>query len=224
MLTAGRWPARWRAQRSCACLREAEWPLPSSGRRKLIRWACLGSSYYTGRVAVITGAGSGIGRALAVRLAREGALLALLDRDGPAAEATARQCRDAGARAWAATVDVTDREALDTCAAAAAAEFGRIDLLCCAAGVIHTGTVLASSWDDTARVVEGQPARHDGHRGGLPPLPAAPRAAGTWSCAPAGSGCSALPGTPRTARRNSPCGDSARRFGWRWRSAAIGSR
>jgi short-subunit dehydrogenase len=104
-------------------------------------------------VAVITGAGSGIGRALAVRLAREGSLLALLDRDGPAVEATARQCQDAGARSWAHTVDVTDRQALDTCAAAAVAEFGRIDILCCAAGVIHTGTVLASAWDDTARVV-----------------------------------------------------------------------
>jgi short-subunit dehydrogenase len=113
----------------------------------------LASSYYAGRVAVITGAGSGIGRALAVRLAREGALLALLDRDSPAAEATARQCQDAGARAWAHTVDVTDREALDACAAAAVAEFGRVDMLCCAAGVIHTGTVLASAWDDTARVV-----------------------------------------------------------------------
>jgi short-subunit dehydrogenase len=110
-------------------------------------------SYYTGRVAVITGAGSGIGQALAVRLAREGALLALLDRDGPAVQATARQCQDAGARAWADTVDVTDREALDRCATAAVAEFGRINLVCCAAGVIHTGTVLASAWDDSARVV-----------------------------------------------------------------------
>ena len=113
----------------------------------------MGGSYYTGRVAVITGAGSGIGRALAVRLAGEGALLALLDRDAPAVEATARQCQDSGARAWARTVDVTDREALDACAAAAVAEFGRIDLVCCAAGVMHTGTVLASAWDDTARVV-----------------------------------------------------------------------
>jgi short-subunit dehydrogenase len=114
----------------------------------------LGSSHYTGRVAVITGAGSGIGRALAVRLASEGALLALLDRDGPAVEATARQCQDSGARAWARTVDVTDRGALDTCAADVVAEFGRIDALCCAAGVIHTGTVLASAWEDTARVVQ----------------------------------------------------------------------
>ena len=113
----------------------------------------LGGSYYTRRVAVITGAGSGIGRALAVRLAREGAQLALLDRDGPAVEATTQQCQDAGARAWARTIDVTDREALDTCAAEVLGEFGRLDLLCCAAGVIHTGTVLASAWDDTARVI-----------------------------------------------------------------------
>lgn len=114
----------------------------------------MSSGYYRGRVAAITGAGSGIGRALAVRLAREGALLALLDLDRPGAEATARECRDVGARAWAAAVDVTDSAALAACAAAALAEFGRIDLVCCAAGVIHTGTVLASAWDNTARVVE----------------------------------------------------------------------
>lgn len=109
--------------------------------------------YYTGQVAVVTGAGSGIGRALSVRLAREGAPLALLDRDGPAVRATARHCQDAGSRAWAHTIDVTDREALEACAEAAVAEFGRVDLLCCAAGVIHTGTVQASTWDDTTRVI-----------------------------------------------------------------------
>jgi len=80
--------------------------------------------YYAGRVAVITGAGSGIGRALSVRLAGAGAQLALLDRDGPAAEATARHCRDAGARAWVHAVDVTDQDAVERCAAAAVAEFG----------------------------------------------------------------------------------------------------
>jgi NAD(P)-dependent dehydrogenase (short-subunit alcohol dehydrogenase family) len=58
-------------------------------------------SYYTGRVAVVTGAGSGIGRALAVRLARVGAALALLDVDGPAVDDTARRCQAAGARARA---------------------------------------------------------------------------------------------------------------------------
>jgi NADP-dependent 3-hydroxy acid dehydrogenase YdfG len=111
-------------------------------------------SYYAGRVAVITGAGSGIGQALAVRLAAQGALLALLDLDGPAVAGTARQCRDAGARARADTVDVTDQDSLARCAAAVAGEFGRVDLLFCAAGVIHTGTVEASGWDDTRRVID----------------------------------------------------------------------
>ena len=111
-------------------------------------------SYYAGRVAVITGAGSGIGQALAVRLAWQGALLALLDVDGPAVAGTARLCQDAGAQARTDIVDVTDHDALVRWAAAVAGEFGRVDLLVCAAGVIHTGTVEASAWDDTRRVIE----------------------------------------------------------------------
>jgi short-subunit dehydrogenase len=111
-------------------------------------------SYYAGRVAVITGAGSGIGQALAVRLAGQGALLALLDVDGPAVAGTARQCQDAGAQARTDIIDVTDQDALVRCAAAVADEFGRVDLLVCAAGVIHTGTVEASGWDDTRRVID----------------------------------------------------------------------
>lgn len=110
--------------------------------------------YFAGRTAVITGAGSGIGQALAVRLAADGARLALLDLNGPAVAATARQCEEAGARARADTVDVTDQDSVARCAAAVADEFGRVDLLVCAAGVIHTGTVRGSSWDDTRRVID----------------------------------------------------------------------
>ena len=60
-------------------------------------------------------------------------------------------CRGAGP-AWAA--DVTDRGALAGCAAAVAGSLGRASLLFTAAGVMHTGTVLASGWDDVRRVVE----------------------------------------------------------------------
>ncbi|MGH3250302.1 MAG: SDR family NAD(P)-dependent oxidoreductase [Trebonia sp.] len=110
--------------------------------------------YFAGKVAVITGAGSGIGQALAVQLASDGARLALLDLNGAAAAATARQCGEAGAQARADTVDVTDQDSMASCAAAVDGEFGRVDLLVCAAGVIHTGTVQGSSWDDTRRVID----------------------------------------------------------------------
>jgi len=135
-------------------VRRAWWPLSSCGLIGDFRGRANVDSYYAGRVAVITGAGSGIGRALSVRLAAQGAILTLLDLDGPAVADTARQCQAAGARARADTVDVTDQDSLVRCAAEAAGELGRVDLLLCAAGVIHTGTVQASSWDDTRRVID----------------------------------------------------------------------
>ena len=110
--------------------------------------------YFAGRTAVITGAGSGIGKALALRLASDGARLALLDLNGPAVAATLRQCEEAGAQVRAETVDVTDHDSLVRCAAAVAGELGHVDLLVCAAGVIHTGTVQESSWEDTRRVID----------------------------------------------------------------------
>jgi short-subunit dehydrogenase len=110
--------------------------------------------YFAGRTAVITGAGSGIGQALALRLAADGARLALLDLNGPAVTATARQCEGGGAQVRVDTVDVTDHDSLARCATEVADELGHVDLLVCAAGVIHTGTVQASSWEDTRRVID----------------------------------------------------------------------
>lgn len=109
--------------------------------------------YYAGRVAVITGAGSGIGRALALGLARRGARLALSDRDGEAADDTARQCRRAGGQARAGTIDVTDRRALLDDAASVSGDFGRIDMVFCVAGIIHTGSLLASEFSDIELVI-----------------------------------------------------------------------
>ena len=67
-------------------------------------------------VAAITGAGSGIGRAIAAGFAREGAAVAALDINGQAAAETAKQIKDAGGKAVSLTLDVTDRTA---CRAAA---------------------------------------------------------------------------------------------------------
>jgi short-subunit dehydrogenase len=110
-------------------------------------------SYYADRVAVITGAGSGIGRALAFGLARRGAHLALSDRDGEAADDTARQCRRAGGQARADMIDVTDRRAVLDHAAGVSGDFGRVDMAFCVAGIIHTGSLLASEFSDIELVI-----------------------------------------------------------------------
>ena len=110
-------------------------------------------SYYRGRVAVITGAGSGIGRALALDLAARGARIALLDRDAGTVGETERQCKNAGIQVRADTVDVTDRPALASWAKSVLRQFGHIDLVICAAGVIHTGSLLTSEPGDVDRVI-----------------------------------------------------------------------
>ena len=101
---------------------------------------------------MITGAGSGIGQALARNLSRRGACLALLDRDGAAVNGTAAQCRQDGGQACADTVDVTDRHALLRHAADISGRFGRVDLVFCVAGIVHTGS-LTSELPDIELVI-----------------------------------------------------------------------
>ena len=82
-----------------------------------------------GRLAVITGAGNGIGRASAVRMAREGARLAVLDIEPDAVAATAALVRENGGEATAATVDCTDEAAVVEAFAAIHRDLGPIDIL-----------------------------------------------------------------------------------------------
>ena len=110
------------------------------------------------KVAIVTGAGSGIGRAGAEIMAREGALLVVFDRNGDAAAETARLIRDAGGRAEAVAVDVTDEEALTREIAGTMARHGRIDILHNHAGVQVEGTLeqvppegFDRSWDLNVR-------------------------------------------------------------------------
>ena len=84
---------------------------------------------YADKVVLITGAGRGIGRATAVRLAGEGACVAILDRDGAAAEEAAGAVREVGTEALALTADITDQPALQATLAQAQQAFGRIDVL-----------------------------------------------------------------------------------------------
>ncbi len=87
------------------------------------------------RVALVTGAGRGIGAAIAQALARAGAAVGVADIDGPAAQATARQIADAGCQALALTMDVTDRTSIRQAIETVQARWERIDILVNNAGI-----------------------------------------------------------------------------------------
>ncbi|PYV18234.1 MAG: NAD(P)-dependent oxidoreductase [Acidobacteria bacterium] len=82
-----------------------------------------------GKVAIVTGGASGIGRATANLFSREGAQVAILDRNGAAARETVENLRRAGAEAGAWEVDLAEGAVTETIIANVAAEMGRIDVL-----------------------------------------------------------------------------------------------
>jgi glucose 1-dehydrogenase len=103
-----------------------------------------------GKIALVAGAGGGIGGAGGIGLAREGAAVICADLDMAAAEATAAQIRAAGDRAAASAVDVCDRSAVDAVVAAAVRGFGRLDVLLDCAGISQRATFLEidpAQWD-----------------------------------------------------------------------------
>jgi NAD(P)-dependent dehydrogenase (short-subunit alcohol dehydrogenase family) len=104
-----------------------------------------------GKVAVVTGAGSGIGRAAAVRFAAEGAAVAVVDLNADAAKNTAAQIGAAGGSALAVAADVADRAQVSGCFAQILTEYGRIDVLYNNAGVNSSGSVLDATEDDWDR-------------------------------------------------------------------------
>lgn len=89
-----------------------------------------------GKTAVVTGGGSGIGRGIALGLAREGMRVAVLDLNGEAAEAVAREIETGGSKALGVQVDVCSSEALGRAAKDVVERFGGVDVLCANAGVM----------------------------------------------------------------------------------------
>jgi len=106
------------------------------------------------RLAVVTGAGGGIGRATALGLAEEGAEVVVCDLDLEAATRTVELARLLGASAHAYRVDVSDGAAMDAFAAQVAAEHGVPDIVVNNAGVGHSGTFLATTEAEWKRVLD----------------------------------------------------------------------
>jgi butyryl-CoA dehydrogenase len=100
------------------------------------------------RVAAITGAGSGIGRALAVDLAGRRAHLALSDIDEVGLGETVARCEGRGVKVTARRVDVADRAEVEAWADEVVADHGRVNLIVNNAGVALTAEVDAMSYDD----------------------------------------------------------------------------
>ncbi|MBW1600240.1 SDR family oxidoreductase [Streptomyces sp. JJ38] len=109
---------------------------------------------FSGQLAVVTGAGSGIGRATALAFAERGADVVLADVDRHGAERTAELARLLGASATVHHVDVSDGDTVDAFAAEVAGRHGVPDIVVNNAGIGHSGTFLETTSEEWKRVLD----------------------------------------------------------------------
>lgn len=106
-------------------------------------------------IAIITGAAQGIGKATALKFAREGAIVIACDVDAAAVAAVAEECRIDGATAEGYAVDVTSRDSIETLVAVVREKYGRIDTLVNNAGITRDArlqTMTEQQFDDVINV------------------------------------------------------------------------
>jgi NADP-dependent 3-hydroxy acid dehydrogenase YdfG len=109
---------------------------------------------FAGKVAVVTGAGSGIGQALAVELGRSGAALAISDIDAEGLARTEERLHTIGAPTKADRLDVTEREAFQAYADQVNKHFGKVNQIYNNAGIAFIGDVEVSQFKDIERVMD----------------------------------------------------------------------
>lgn len=103
---------------------------------------------FSGRTAAVTGAGSGIGRSLAVQLAKRACIVALADKDPDSLAETQKMVHDIGGTCSLHTLDVCDREAVEKFAADVVSQHGAVHMLFNNAGVALVDTIVEQSYND----------------------------------------------------------------------------
>jgi 3-oxoacyl-[acyl-carrier protein] reductase len=111
-------------------------------------------SQLANQIAVVTGAGRGIGRAIALKFAAEGADVACVSRTAENSEKVAGEIRALGRRAWAWALDVSDSKAVAEAAKKIEAQTGRVDILVNNAGVTRDGLLMRMSEEDWDTVLD----------------------------------------------------------------------
>jgi 3-oxoacyl-[acyl-carrier protein] reductase len=111
-------------------------------------------SQLANQVAVVTGAGRGIGRAIALKFAAEGADIACVSRTAENSEKVAAEVRALGRKAWAYAVDVANTTNVNEAAEKILADSGRVDILVNNAGVTRDGLLMRMSDDDWDTVLD----------------------------------------------------------------------
>ena len=176
-----------------------------------------------GRVAIVTGAGRGIGRGEAIELAREGARVVVNELDADAGQAVVDEIAAAGGEAVLDTGDCSEDDTARGLVGRAVDTFGRLDALVNNAGILRDRTVVKMSpeeWDSVIKV------HLRGHF--LPTHYACAHwketgAGGRIVCTASTPGCSATSARPTTARPRPASPRSRRSSRWRWRGTACGA-
>ncbi len=106
-----------------------------------------------GKVAIVTGSASGIGKEIALRYAQEGARVVIADLAMPAAQATAKQFQDLGHTALAVEMNVTDEAAVEAGIAKVMSEYGRIDILVSNAGIQIVHPIVEFPFSDWKKLL-----------------------------------------------------------------------